>query len=179
MSRVASPMASTAAAATAVHRGPRPPRGWKSWLLLGFCFSLGYGITHRLVAIRVETDWGGRQRFEVKPFPGTELDSLRRRVGDASMEIRGDLDLLELERQRQRDAAAIEQRRSAMEERERRQQEQDNAREAEAEPVPAADPAVDLPPLPEPPSLPPAPEPETLAPASPPAAPAAGPTSTP
>jgi len=154
-------MATTAADASA-NRRPRArpvrPRGWKRWLLLGVCFGLGYGITHRLLSLRLETGLNGRQRFEVKSFPGTELDSLRRRLGDASMQIRGDLDLLELERQQQRDAAAIEQRRDQMEERERSRQEQDS--QSELAPVDAAvDPGPDLPPLPEPPVLPPEPAP--------------------
>lgn len=158
-------MASSADAATAPHSPRMRPRDWKRWLVLGACFGLGYGITHRLLALRLETGWNGHQRFEVKPFPGTELDSLRRRFGDASMQIRGDLDLLELERQQKQDAAAIERRRSEMEERERRRQEQDS----QSEPAPIADPSADLPPLPEPPVLPPQPaEPaEPLAPAAP------------
>ncbi len=152
-------MASQADAATATRRPqtrPARPRNWKGWLLLGACFGLGYGITHRLLALRLETGWNSRQRFEVKPFPGTELDSLRRRFGDASMQIRGDLDLLELERQQRQDAAAIEKRRSEMEERERRQQE--SAAQAESPSTSApTDPDANLPPLPEPPVLPPEP----------------------
>jgi hypothetical protein len=167
-------MASSADAATATRPQARPlrPRSWKGWLLLGVCFGLGYGITHRLLALRIETGLNGRQRFEVKTFPGTELDSLRRRVGDGSMQIRGDLDLLELERQQRREAAAIEQRRTEMEERERRRQELDS----EVEPAPAAtaaDPSADLPPLPEPPALPPEPSPIAAPPAP------AAPTTTP
>lgn len=159
----------TSAADASDTRQPRArpfrPRGWKSWLLLGVCFGLGYGLTHRLLELRLETGLNGHQRFEVKPFPGTELDSLRRRVGDASMQIRGDLDLLELERQQQRDAAAIEQRRDQIEERERRLQEQ----ETQSEPAPPVDPGADLPPLPEPPVLPPEPSPvaDPQAPAAP------------
>lgn len=154
-------MASPADAATATSRPQERqtrPRGWKGWLLLGACFGLGYGATHRLLALRLEPAWNGKQRFEVKTFPGTELDSLRRRFGDASMPIRGDLDLLELERQQKREAAAIEQRRSELEQRERSEQE----RNSQSEPAPQAapaDPNADLPPLPEPPVLPPAPSP--------------------
>ncbi len=154
-------MASQADAAQAARRPQARlvrPRSWRGWLLLGACFGLGYGVTHRLLALRLETSWTGRQRFEVKSFPGTELDTLRRRFGDASMQIRGDLDLLELEREQQRDAAAIEQRRSEMEERERRRQE--SASQAESPPsAPLPDPNADLPPLPEPPALPPEPSP--------------------
>jgi hypothetical protein len=154
-------MASPADAAPATSRSqarPVRPRGWKGWLFVGACFGLGYGITHRLLALRVEPDWTGRQRFEVKPFPGTELEALRSRFGDASMQIRGDLDLLELERQQQKDADAIEQRRTEMEERERRRQESASQAEQQSEPPPA-DPGADLPPLPEPPVLPPEPSP--------------------
>lgn len=159
-------MASQADAAQAAGRPlarPARPRGWRGWLLLGACFGLGYGVTHRLLALRLETGWSGRQRFEVKSFPGTELDALRRRFGDGSMQIRGDLDLLELERQQQRDAAAIEKRRIEMEERERRQQ--DDASQAESSPPPSSDPGADLPPLPEPPVLPPDPPPAAAPPA--------------
>jgi len=159
-------MASSADAATATP-GPRTRRrGWKSWLLLGVCFGLGYGITHRLLALRFDTGLNGRQRFEVKPSPGTELDSLRRRFGDASMQIRGDLDLLELERQQKRESSEIERRREAIEERERRQQQDDRPAPTPAEA--AADADVTLPPLPEPPVLPPepaaAPEPQAPSP---------------
>lgn len=157
-------MASPANAAPAQRQPqarPTRPRGWKGWLLLGACFGLGYGITHRLLALRLETGWSGRQNFEVKSFPGTELDGLRRRFGDASMQIRGDLDLLELERQQQRDTAAIEQRRHEMEERERRRQE--SAGQLDLEPAtPPADPSADLPPLPAPPVLPAEPSPAAV-----------------
>ena len=152
------PQANAAQAAGRPPVIPARPRGWRSWLLLGACFGLGYGVTHRLLALRLETGWSGRQRFEVKSFPGTELDTLRRRFGDASTQIRGDLDLLELERQQRKEAAAIEQRRSEMEERERRRQE--SADQAESPPpVQLPDPNADLPPLPEPPALPPEPSP--------------------
>ncbi|QPN64759.1 hypothetical protein [Synechococcus sp. CBW1004] len=160
-------MASPADAAPATSRSqarPVRPRGWRGWLLLGACFGLGYGITHRLLALRLETGWSGRQRFEVKTFPGTELETLRSRFGDASMQIRGDLDLLELERQQTKDAAAIEQRRIEMEERERRRQESASRDEPQPEPAPV-DPGADLPPLPEPPVLPPEPSPPVAPPA--------------
>ena len=160
-------MASPADAAPATSQPqarPVRPRGWKGWLLLGACFGLGYGITHRLLALRLETGWSGRQRFEVKTFPGTELETLRSRFGDASMQIRGDLDLLELEREQNKDAAAIEQRRIEMEERERRRQESASQAEPQPEPAPA-DPGADLPPLPEPPVLPPEPSPPVASPA--------------
>ncbi|MFM7312089.1 MAG: hypothetical protein ACKO0M_02795 [Cyanobium sp.] len=147
-------------------------RGWKGWLLIGACFALGYGIPQRLVSIRMEPGLIGHQRFEVRTFPGTELESLRRRFGDSSMQIRGDLDLLELERQRSDDANAIEQRRNAMEQRENQQRE-DAAADAQQPGSPAEATAV-----PEPPVLPPPPEPEP-SPAATPAAPPSGPGTTP
>lgn len=172
-------MAFSADAATAASR-PRAAqafaRRWKRWLLLGACFGLGYGLTQRLLSLRVDTTWNGRQRFEVKPFPGTELDSLRRRFGDASMEIRGDLDLLELERQQKREAAAIEKRRNEMEQRERERQQ---APPEESAPPPAADAAVERPPAPESPLLPPLSEPDPLPPEPLPPPPGAPPSPTP
>jgi hypothetical protein len=66
-------------------------------LLVGFCFGLGYGVTHRLLALQLPSLVRLGQGFEVRPFPGTSLESLRLRFGTDSQEIRGDLDLLELE----------------------------------------------------------------------------------
>lgn len=102
-------------APAAAGAAPLPWTGWKLWLLLGACFGLGYGISQRLLAIDLPLSWSSPERFAVKAFPGTELNSLRSRVGDTSMQIRGDLDLLELERRQKREAAALERRRAEME----------------------------------------------------------------
>ena len=83
---------------------PRPP--WQVPLLVGFCFGLGYGLTHRLLALQLPALVRLGQGFEVRPFPGTSLESLRLRFGAEGQEIRGDLDLLELERQPKADAPA-------------------------------------------------------------------------
>jgi hypothetical protein len=167
-------MASPAAADPTARSTPEPlpiSRGWKGWALIGACFVLGYGISQRLVSIRLEGGLSGAQRFEVKSFPGTELDSLRRRFGDASTQIRGDLDLQELELQRQKDAASIEQRRVEIEQRE---QEQPSGDAGNGSTSPSAAEATGGPaPLPEAPVLPPPSEPEPSAPQAPPAAPAA------
>lgn len=88
--------------------------GWRLWLLLGASFGLGYGTCQRLLALDLPLSWSSPERFSVKAFPGTELNSLRSRFGDTSLQIRADLDLLERERQQQREAAALEQRRSQM-----------------------------------------------------------------
>ena len=87
-------MAHAQAAAPAL---PRPR--WQVPLLAGFCFGLGYGITHRLLALQLPSLVRLGQGFEVRPFPGTSLESLRLRFGADNQEIRGDLDLLELEKQ--------------------------------------------------------------------------------
>ena len=76
---------------------PRPRTRWQAPLLVGFCFGLGYGVTHRLLALQLPSLVRLGQGFEVRPFPGTALESLRLRFGTDSQEIRGDLDLLELE----------------------------------------------------------------------------------
>jgi hypothetical protein len=68
-------------------------------LLAGFCFGLGYGLTTRLLALQLPSLVRLGQGFEVRPIPGTSLESLRLRFGADSQEIRGDLDLLQLEQQ--------------------------------------------------------------------------------
>ena len=87
-------MAQARAAATAPTR-PRPR--WRGPLVVGLCFGLGYGITHRLLALQLPSLVRLGQGFEVRPFPGTTLESLRLRFGAEGQEIRGDLDPLELE----------------------------------------------------------------------------------
>lgn len=75
----------------------RPRPRWRVPLLVGVCFGLGYGITHRLLALQLPSLVRLGQGFEVRPFPGTSLESLRLRFGTDIEEIRGDLDLLELD----------------------------------------------------------------------------------
>ena len=67
----------------AVPAGSDPMRrtGWKRWLLLGACFGLGYGIPQRLLSLDLKLRLSSPERFSVQPFPGTELNSLRRRSG--------------------------------------------------------------------------------------------------
>jgi hypothetical protein len=142
-------------------RRGRRPWGWKTWLGLGLFVGLGYGLTQRLLLIPLGDGWRGSQNFGVKPFPGNELEGLRRRFGVEGQEIRGDLDLLELEAQEKRQKAEIDKRQAEMAERERleeerRQRAADRARlegleEAPTSPEP---PAAALPPL-ETPELPP------------------------
>ncbi|MCT0203011.1 hypothetical protein KQ302_05940 [Synechococcus sp. CS-602] len=80
---------------------PRRPRSpWLMALLAGLCFGLGYGITGRLLALGGGEQQPLGQPFEVKPTPGTSLESLRMRFGDQDSEIRGDLEKLEQDEKR-------------------------------------------------------------------------------
>lgn len=75
---------------------PRKPRLWRTPLVVGICLALGYGITNRLLALQ----WAGfvqlRQTFDLRPFPGTSLQSLRQSSGGDIQLLRADLDLIEL-----------------------------------------------------------------------------------
>lgn len=79
---------------------PRPrPRAvslWRRPLLVGACFGLGYGITQRLLELRLPqfVNWG--QSFDVRETPGTSLESLRLRHGSELQDLRGNLEQLEL-----------------------------------------------------------------------------------
>lgn len=144
------------------------------WLFVGVCFGVGYGVTQRLMRVNVSGAWQGSQLFGVKPFPGSALSGLRERFGAEKMEIRGDLDLLELERQKQQEQKEIARREAELkrreaEDQERRQREADRIRleaiEQQSTPSPnetaiPAEPPIESPlltppeALPEPPSLP-------------------------
>lgn len=140
----------------------RPPisrRLWRTPLVVGLCFGLGYGITSRLLALR----WSGfvqlGQSFDVRPFPGTTLQSLRERFGAESLPIRADLDQIE---QQARNRQSEEQARRAAEEAEKRLQQPEASLdsagvvepELRPEPLPPAQPVQ---PSPQPPSPSPAP----------------------
>ena len=77
----------------------RPRPLWQVPLVVGICFGVGYGLTHRLLALQWPSLVRLGQGFDVRAFPGTSLESLRLRFGADGQEIRGDLDLLELEQQ--------------------------------------------------------------------------------
>lgn len=84
----------------------RPRPRWQVPLLAGVCFGLGYGTTHRLLSLQWPSLVRLGQGFEVRPFPGTSLESLRLRFGADTQEIRGDLDLLQLENKPDADPTA-------------------------------------------------------------------------
>jgi hypothetical protein len=119
-------------------RGSRPRRAragwsWTTWLLVGLCFGLGYGLTQRLVRFEAVGEPGGSQRFGVKPAPGTSLDSLRERSGTRGQKLPADLDRLGQEGQKLREQKEIEKREAELgererQERERAQREEDRAR---------------------------------------------------
>ena len=88
----------TTASSSPTARG-LPPNIWRTPLLVGLCFGLGYGITNRLL----DLSWNGLVRlghsFNVRPLPGTSLESLRQRYGAEGLPIRADLDRGEREAQ--------------------------------------------------------------------------------
>lgn len=83
-----------------------PPRRWLQLLVSGACFGLGYGLVHRLMDLELPQFVQLGQPFEVRPFPGTTLESLRLRLGAGAQSIRGDLGQLELEAQQRQDEAS-------------------------------------------------------------------------
>ena len=90
-------MAQVASVSAAPPSQQRPR--WQVPLLVGFCFGLGYGVTQRLLALQLPSLVRLGQGFEVRPFPGTSLESLRLRFGAENKDIRGDADLLQFEQQ--------------------------------------------------------------------------------
>jgi hypothetical protein len=60
----------------------RRPRFWVGPLLVGSCFSLGYGITHRVVTLQANPEPPSQSEpFVRQEFPGQSLASLRRSTG--------------------------------------------------------------------------------------------------
>lgn len=70
---------------------------WAGPLVAGVAFGVAYGITQRLIGLNVGELIRFGPGFEVQVFPGTSLESLRLRFGDAAAEVRGDLELHQLE----------------------------------------------------------------------------------
>lgn len=70
---------------------------WRRPLLVGFCVALGYGLTQRLLDLRLPAfvQWG--QSFDVREMPGSGLGSLRLRFGSEAHDLRGRLDPQPLE----------------------------------------------------------------------------------
>lgn len=144
---MAPPPVSAAAKLSAQPVPPLQRRLWRTPLVVGICFGLGYGITNRLLALQ----WPGfvqlGQSFDVRPFPGTSLESLRQRFGAEGQAIRGDLDLMELEAQNRK--AEEQARREAEKEKQRLavpEQPLDAGVPSEPAPTSGAEPAAPSPP---------------------------------
>ena len=60
----------------------RQSRIWLTPLLVGSCFSLGYGITHRLMAMPSAMRDPKPEAFAAQPFPGSSLKELRALHGE-------------------------------------------------------------------------------------------------
>ena len=164
MASAATTNSSSAPAPTGRRRAPRRSR--LQWLILGACVGLGYGVTDRLLNLQITPSWSNNnQPFEVKPFPGTELDTLRRQTGDSATPIRADLDQIEMERRQKREAAELERRRLAMEGRDN--QTTDSEIHKDEPPLPEITGGTGNSPSPEIPALPPAAAPTTAPPAAP------------
>ncbi|MCP9909747.1 hypothetical protein KBZ15_07480 [Cyanobium sp. BA20m-p-22] len=68
---------------------------WQLPLIVGVCFGLGYGVANRLLALQLPAFVRLGQGFEVRPFPGQSLESLRLQFGTEEREVRGNLEPLE------------------------------------------------------------------------------------
>jgi hypothetical protein len=91
-----------AKAAPAPQRRPRP---WVGPLVVGVCFGLGYGLSQRLFNLQVGELVHFGRNFDVQPFPGSSLESLRSRFGSGSESIRADLESLDMQRLQAEEAA--------------------------------------------------------------------------
>jgi hypothetical protein len=72
-------------------------------LAAGVSFGVGYGLTDRLLSLGQGGTVRLEQSFDVKPFPGTSLESLRLRYGADRKELRANPELIEQERTREQD----------------------------------------------------------------------------
>ena len=86
----------------------RKPRFWVGPLLAGCCFTLGYGVTHRLVTLQSNPVTPEPELFAPAEFPGDSLRSLRNRHGQANGDLQVDVAAIEarLEVERQAEEQA-------------------------------------------------------------------------
>lgn len=103
--------------------------------MVGLCLALGYGVTQRLLLLGLPSLVQLHQSFEVRPFPGASLESLRQRFGGESRPLRVDLEQFRLEQEARRQEQE-RQRQEQQLEAERREAEQ--RLEGAAEPLPVA-----------------------------------------
>ena len=67
-------------------------------MVVGLCFGLGYGLSQRLFNLQVGELVHFGRNFDVQPFPGSSLESLKLRFGAGDESIRADLESLEMQR---------------------------------------------------------------------------------
>ena len=72
----------------------RRPRFWVAPLLVGTCFSLGFGITKRVVILQVNAEQPQRIVFAPAQFPGRALDQLRELYGGTAGDLQVDFSTL-------------------------------------------------------------------------------------
>ena len=72
----------------------RRPRFWVAPLLVGTCFSLGFGITKRVVILQVNAEQPQRIVFAPAQFPGRALDQLRELYGGTAGDLQVDVSTL-------------------------------------------------------------------------------------
>ena len=77
----------------------RKPHFWVGPLLVGCCFTLGYGITHRLVTLKSNPVPPEPELFAPAEFPGDSLQSLRRRHGQPNGDLQVDISAIEARRE--------------------------------------------------------------------------------
>ena len=96
-------------------------QSWRLPLLAGLCFGLGYTVVQRLMVMELPRGDQLVESFRMREFPGTTLESLRLKLGEAARPVRGDLGGLE----------RAEQQRKAEAERRKRDQELEAERQRE------------------------------------------------
>ena len=86
----------------------RKPRFWVGPFLAGCCFTLGYGVTHRLVTLQSNPVTSEPEQFAPAGFPGDSLSSLRSSHGQTNGDLQVDMAAIEarLEAERQADEQA-------------------------------------------------------------------------
>ena len=72
----------------------RRPRFWVAPLLVGTCFSLGFGITKRVVILQANAEQPQRIVFAPALFPGRALDQLRELYGGTAGDLQVDVPTL-------------------------------------------------------------------------------------
>jgi len=75
-------------------KGQRRPRFWVAPLLVGTCFSLGFGITKRVAILQANAEMPRTLMFAPARFPGRELARLRSLYGGAPGDLQVDVSAL-------------------------------------------------------------------------------------